>query len=125
MCWYDSLSHEYWRVGPLKKERLSLNPPITQIYDFIGEKDIFDILAASDAQTEKKLRQVERGFRHLQKRTSVNSWVPNEFLPHLQKKIEFLSGLVVAGSSSEPLHIVEYVSGRLYLPHSDSLPVRY
>lgn len=36
-CWYDTKRHSYWRINPLKMEQLKEDPPVFQIYDFIGE----------------------------------------------------------------------------------------
>jgi len=101
---------------------------VIQIYEFLGEKETSEILATANTYRMNKpaTKQVELQAEVVQRRTSVNSWVPHEALPKLEKKIELLTGLQVGGQKdSESLHIVEYVSGRWYFPHTDALRVNW
>jgi hypothetical protein len=107
------------KIGPLKVETLSNSPHILQFYDILGEREIGQIVTQS-AHIKLDFSQISTndGLGKISRdRTSVNGWIKSGSRGWLEKKVGWVTGLVM--TDSEDLQVVEYITGRYYSHHTD------
>ncbi|CAL8109417.1 unnamed protein product [Orchesella dallaii] len=128
-CWLQRKHNPYWVINPLKMELLNRDPPVYQIYDFIGDKLIAKIKNAAVSGLERSTvvdrNDASRSIVE-QTRTSSQTWIydnkgSGKFLLPLSYRMQLMSQLtLVPPESCDAYQVANYGPSHHYAPHIDS-----
>ncbi|ODM96546.1 Prolyl 4-hydroxylase subunit alpha-2 [Orchesella cincta] len=128
-CWLQRKHNPYWSINPLKMEILNRDPPVYQIYDFIGDKLIEKMKKAAVDGLERST-VVDRNDHSRSvvdtTRTSSQVWLYDDrengkFLLPLTYRMELLSQLTIAPPQAcDAYQVASYGPSHHYAPHIDS-----
>ncbi|CAL8085038.1 unnamed protein product [Orchesella dallaii] len=120
-CYFNSKSHPYLYISPVKTEVLSENPLILQFYDVLSNDSIEKIKSTAVPRLELSQVVGDLSMEEATKfRTSAGSFLLYQELPRLYEHSEIISGLRLK-NASERGQVVEYTHGRFYTFHTDAV----
>jgi len=134
-CWYESKTHPYWTIQPIKKEALSLDPELYQMYDLLSPGAIKFLIEKSEPQMERSLTWTPSDptkKQIIKERTSRSAFLndtiepdrpkPDEKFAAIGKLIEYSSGLnVLERQAGEKLQVASYGGSHHYDEHYDAV----
>lgn len=117
-CFLDRKKHPYFILNPLKTEMLSEYPYIVQFYDVLGEDTIQEMYTSRGTLKVSTVGGSQLGGLDLGSRTSAGTLLSDEYEDKIRAKTELLTGLHL---EYEVVQNVEYVYGRMYQSHRDTV----
>jgi hypothetical protein len=126
-CWYDRESNPAWIINPLKKELLSKSPRIVQIYEFLSDKIISQLVTPTRGGFDYGSSSIKVNWKQPKpnlERTSIGRHLDSGSTPEFNRRLEFLTGLdATEPLAAEQVKVNEYTFGGQFLTHRDSVDI--
>ncbi|KAL5009467.1 hypothetical protein ScPMuIL_011772, partial [Solemya velum] len=111
-----------------KEEVMNYDPRVSLFHEVISENETKLVRTLAESQLDRSLVEAPAGFERDKIRISQTAWLHDVFHPiigKLSRRIETLTGLNLREkdfvSDCEPLQVLNYGVGGLYVPHYDYL----
>lgn len=122
-CSYVNNGHPLLIIGPVKEERVSLNPFIAIYHDVVTEKQANQIKQDAFPSLERSLTAATDGQKVVNSaRISETTWLYEQQNKLMNDLSEYVGAITNTNISvAEPWQIVNYGIGGYYAPHHDFL----
>ncbi|KAE8628035.1 hypothetical protein XENTR_v10007278 [Xenopus tropicalis] len=121
-CMYDTNSHPYLLLQPMKKEIVSLRPQVVLYHDFVSDLEAEKIKELASPWLHRSVVASGEKQAEAEYRISKSAWLKDTihpFVQNLDTRISAVTGLNAHPPYAEYLQVVNYGIGGHYEPHFD------